>query len=103
MPNQAEITKDARVDMRIPQALKEIWIHAANMRGSNLSDYIINTVSDNAIRDVEQQHVIHFTVRDQMALLQALETPAREPSANMKKAVKDYKKAIKDGKLIVRN
>ena len=51
MSNQPKITKDARIDMRIPQALKEIWIHTANMRGSNLSDYIINSVSDRAILD----------------------------------------------------
>ena len=36
------------------------------------SDYIVNVVSDNAIRDVEEQHIVHLTVRDQMALLEAL-------------------------------
>ena len=103
MSKQAEAMKDARVDMRIPQALKDIWQHAAAMRGNSLSDYIINAVSDTAIRDVEQQHVIHLTVRDQMALLNALNTPAREPNERMKKAAADYKKAIKEGKLVVRH
>ena len=103
MRKQAEAIKDARVDMRIPQALKDIWQHAAAMRGNNLSDYIINAVSDTAIRDVEQQHVIHLTVRDQMALLNALNAPAREPNERMKKAAADYKKAIKEGKLVVHN
>lgn len=103
MSKQTETIKDARVDMRIPQALKEIWQHAAAMRGSSLSDYIINAVSDSAMRDVEQQHVIHLTVKDQMALLEALKTPGREPNERMKKAAADYKKAIEEGELFVRN
>ena len=95
--------KDARVDMRIPHTLKEIWQHAASMRGSSLSDNIINAVSDSAMRDVEQQYVIHLTVRDQMILLDALKAPAREPNESMKKAAANYKKAIEEGKLVVRN
>ena len=103
MRKQTETIKDARVDMRIPHTLKEIWQHAAAMRGNSLSDYIINAVSDSAMRDVEQQYVIHLTVRDQMVLLDALNAPAREPNESMKKAAANYKKAIKEGKLVVRN
>jgi uncharacterized protein (DUF1778 family) len=103
MLKQTEAIKNARVDMRIPQALKEIWQHAAVMRGNSLSDYIINAVSDSALRDVEQQHVIHLTVRDQMALLDALNAPAREPNERMKKAAADYKEAIREGKLVIRH
>ena len=103
MTKQAEVMKDARVDMRIPQALKDIWQHAAALRGNSLSDYIINAVSDSAMSDVEQQHVIHLTVRDQAALLNALSAPAREPNERMKKAATTYKKAVQEGKLVVRN
>ena len=103
MLKEAEAIKDARVDMRIPQALKDIWQHAAAMRGNSLSDYIINAVSDSAMRDVEQQHVIHLTVRDQMALLDALNAPAREPNERMKKAAANYKKAVQEGRLVVRH
>jgi len=103
MTKQAEVMKDARVDMRIPQALKDIWQHAAALRGNSLSDYIINAVSDSAMSDVEQQHVIHLTVRDQAALLNALNAPAREPNERMKKAAATYKKAVQEGKLVVRN
>jgi uncharacterized protein (DUF1778 family) len=60
-------------------------------------------VSDTAMRDVEQQHTIYLSVRDQMNLLNALNAPAREPNDRMKKAAADYKKAIKEGKLIVRH
>lgn len=59
MSRQVETIKDARVDMRIPQA--------------------------------------------QMALLEALNASAREPNERMKKAAKDYKKAIEEGELIVRH
>jgi len=103
MHKQVQAMKNARVDMRIPQTLKEIWQHAAAMRGSSLSDYIINVVSDSAMRDVEQQHVIHLTVRDQMALLEALNAPVREPNERMKKAAAGYKKAIEEGELVVRH
>ena len=103
MISQAESVKDARVDMRIPQALKDIWQLAASMRGNSLSEYIINSVSESAMRDVERDHVIHLTARDQMAMLDALNAPPREPNARMKKAAADYKNAIKEGKLVVRN
>ena len=41
-----QAVKDVHVDMRIPQVLKDIWQYAAAMRGSSLSDYIVDAVSD---------------------------------------------------------
>ncbi|MDR1579649.1 MAG: DUF1778 domain-containing protein [Synergistaceae bacterium] len=103
MLKQGNMVKDARVEMRIPQSLKEVWQYAAAMRGNSLAEYIIGTVSDRAAKDVEQQHIIHLTVRDQMALLEALEAPEREPNERAKKAMNDYHKAIEDGDLVVRH
>jgi uncharacterized protein (DUF1778 family) len=100
---QADIVKNARVEMRIPQSLKEVWQYAAAMRGNSLAEYIIGTVSDRAAQDVEQQHIVHLTVRDQMALLDALEAPEHEPNERTKKAMTDYRKAIEDGSLVVRH
>ena len=54
-------------------------------------------------KQAEQQYDIHLTVRDQIILLDALKAPAREPNESMKKAAANYKKAIKEGKLVVRN
>lgn len=100
MPKQVETVKNARVEMRIPRSLKEVWQYAAAMRGNSLAEYIIGAVSDRAAQDVEQQHVVHLTVRDQMALLDA---PEREPGERAKKAMADYRKAIEDGSLVVRH
>jgi uncharacterized protein (DUF1778 family) len=103
MLKELKPAKNARVEMRIPQSLKEVWQYAAAMRGNSLAEYIIGTVSDRAAHDVEQQHVVHLTVRDQMALLDALEAPECEPNERTKKATADYRKAIEDGNLVVRH
>ncbi|MDR1649473.1 MAG: DUF1778 domain-containing protein [Synergistaceae bacterium] len=103
MRNQNKAVKNARVEMRIPQSLKAIWQCAAAMQGSSLAEYIVSAVSDRAANDVERQHVIHLTTRDQVALFEALKAPAREPNDRTKRAWRDYKQAVEEGAIVVRH
>jgi len=94
-------TKTDRLNIRVPQSLKQTWQRAAKAQGRSLSDYILEKVTDGAIEDIGRLHVIELTLRDQTQLLKELHAPVPEPTARMRKMAIDYEKAVKNGVLVV--
>ena len=99
----AKVAKDARFDVRVPQVLKEAVAYAAKLRGLNLSDFIIAAVANEAGRVIDENHIIHVTLRDQQALLEALNAPAKEPTEKALRAAEKYKKDVAHGRVIVQH
>lgn len=98
-----EVARDARFDLRIPSALKEAVTYAAKLRGLNLSDFIIAAVADEAGRVINENHVIHVTLRDHQALLAALDAPAKAPTEKAIRAAKKYKKDVEHGRVVIQH
>ena len=98
-----EMTKDARFDVRVPQSLKEAVAYAAKLQGLNLSDFIVAAIANEAGRVINENHVIQLTLRDQQALLEALNAPAKEPTAKAKAAAKKYKKDVENGRVAIQH
>jgi uncharacterized protein (DUF1778 family) len=92
-----EMARDARFDVRVPQSLKEAVAYAAKLQGLNLSDFIIAAIANEAGRVINENHVIQLTLKDQQALLNALDAPAKEPTAKAKAAAAKYKKDVENG------
>jgi uncharacterized protein (DUF1778 family) len=98
-----EMAKDARFDVRVPQHLKEAVAYAAKLQGLNLSDFIIAAIANEAGRVINENHVIHLTLRDQQALLEALNAPAKEPTPKAKAAAANYKKNVDNGRVVIQH
>jgi uncharacterized protein (DUF1778 family) len=98
-----DAAKDARFDVRVPHALKEAVTYAAKLRGLNLSDFIIAAVADEAGRVINENHVIHVTLQDRQALLEALDSPAKEPTERARRAAEKYKKDVEHGRVVIQH
>ena len=94
-------TKTERLNIRVPRSIKQTWLRAAEAQGRRLSDYILEKVTDGAVEDIERLHVIEWTLRDQMLLLEELNAPVPEPPARIEKMARDYEEAVKNGNLVV--
>jgi uncharacterized protein (DUF1778 family) len=98
-----EITKNARFDIRIPQTLKETVVYAAKLQGMNYSDFIVAAIANEAGRVINENHVIRLALRDQQALLAALNSPEKKPTEQARRAAVKYKKDVKNGRVILQH
>ena len=98
-----EMPRDARFDVRVPQPVKEAVAYAAKLQGLNLSDFIVAAIANEAGRVINENHVIQLTLRDQQALLEALNAPAKEPTAKAKAAAEKYKTDVKNGRVAIQH
>lgn len=82
-----------RFEARISADKKSILKNAAELTGRTLTDFVISSAYDAAVRVITEYQQLHLSVKDRDVLIQALINPPA-PSANLKKAVKDYKKSV---------
>ena len=71
--------KQERFNARLSEEQKAILQRAADLKGISLSDFILGTAHDEALRIIEAHEVIRLSQRDSAAFLQAIENP---PAAN---------------------
>lgn len=83
----AETTE--RLEARITADQKDLFKRAASLRGVTLTDFVVSSVHEAAVRTLEAMHVIEFGRRDQQAFVDALLNPAR-PNANLIKAARRH-------------
>ena len=85
--------KPLRLEARVSAEQKHLYKHAADIRGSTLSDFVINSLQEAAMRIIKEYEVIYLSIRDQEAFAEALLNPDK-PNAQLLKAAKRHKKII---------
>lgn len=78
-----------RLEARITSRQKELLIEAATVRGVSLSDFVVTSAQDEAVRVLEQNRILEVGRRDQAAFVEALLSPS-EPNAALKRAAERY-------------
>jgi uncharacterized protein (DUF1778 family) len=81
----AETTE--RLEARITPDQKDLFKRAASLRGVTLTDFVVSSVHEAAVRTLEAMHVIEFGRRDQRAFVDALLNP-EPPNKNLTKAAR---------------
>jgi uncharacterized protein (DUF1778 family) len=85
----------ARMDVRVPQAVKDTIDRAAAMQGRTRTDFLITAALEKAEQVIEKEAVIRLTLRDQEMLAKALiEKQADEPTPFIRKLVKEYAETV---------
>ena len=74
-----------RLEARITAEQKELFREAADLAGVTLTDFVISSVQQAAMRTLEERHLITLSRNDQRAFVQALLAPAR-PNARLRAA-----------------
>lgn len=83
----AETTE--RLEARITPDQKDLFKRAASLRGVTLTDFVVSSVHEAAVRTLEAMHVIEFGRRDQQAFVDALLNPER-PNEKLMKAARRH-------------
>ena len=84
MPTTANGTGE-RLEARISTEQKRLFKEAATLRGVTLTDFVISSVHEAAVRTLEARHVIELSQNDQRAFVEALSRPSA-PNAVLRKA-----------------
>ena len=83
----AETTE--RLEARISPDQKDLFKRAASLRGVTLTDFVISSVHEAAVRTLEAMHVLEFGRRDQQVFVDALLNP-EPPNRNLTRAARRH-------------
>ena len=86
-------TRDQRLEARISRDQKALFQRAAELQGRTLTDFVIASVHDAAMRVIEETRTIRLSAKDSRAFAEALLNP-REPNARLKAAAGRYLKLL---------
>jgi uncharacterized protein (DUF1778 family) len=84
-------SRDERLEARVSRDQKELFQLAAKLQGRTLTDFVVASVHDAAVRVIEQNQTIRLGAADSRAFVEALLNP-REPNARLKAAAQRYLK-----------
>ncbi len=88
--NTEDDVATARLEARISKPQKTLFERAARLRGQTLTDFVIESLREAAVKTVEEHNVIKLTIEDQRRFVEALMNPPA-PSAALKKAAARYR------------
>lgn len=95
MPQPAikHIREIERLEARISAAKKRLLKNAADISGRSLTDFVVNSAYEAAVRIIEEHNQLHLSISDRDIFINALLNPPK-PSNNLLKAARRYKKDI---------
>jgi len=82
-----------RFEARISADKKNLLKNAAELSGRTLTDFVINSACEAAVRVIQEYQQLHLTAVDRDVFIQALLNPPKA-SKNLLKAVGQYKKDV---------
>ncbi len=83
----------ARLEARISSYKKNVLKNAAELSGCTLTDFVIHSAYEAAIRVIQEHQQLHLTAVNRDFFIQALLNPPKA-SNNLLKAANQYKKAV---------
>ena len=95
MARRASATKDAprmrneRLEARISADQKDLFQRAAELQGRTLTDFVIASVHEAAVRTIDEMQAIRLTAEESRAFAEAVLNP-REPTPRLKAAARRY-------------
>jgi uncharacterized protein (DUF1778 family) len=82
--------------------LKRAWDEAAALEGRSLSDIIIAATTEAVAQIIARYQIIHVSDADMESIVNDLKNPPA-PSEALTAALRSYRKAVKDGELVIRH
>jgi|SRR5260370_39353253 uncharacterized protein (DUF1778 family) len=91
---QKQLRKIERVEARLNPEQKRRIEYAAGLKGTSISDFMVSSADDAAVRAIEQHEVWTLTGRDREAFVKALLHPPA-PSRHMRAAARRYRTRVR--------
>jgi uncharacterized protein (DUF1778 family) len=86
---QASRVRVERLEARISRDQKALFQRAADLQGRTLTDFVVSSVQEAAVRTIEQMEIIRLSLEDSRVFAQALLNP-RKPSERLRAAARRY-------------
>jgi len=90
---EKQFRKIERIEARLNPEQKRRIEYAASLKGTSISDFLVSSADDAAVRAIEQHEVWTLTGRDREAFVKVLLHPPA-PSARMKAAARRYRSRV---------
>lgn len=87
----AKRARSERLEARISDAQKELFLRAARLQGRSLTDFLVASAHAAALKIVRTHDAARLSDRDREAFVSALLAPPR-PSKTLQAAAKRYRK-----------
>jgi uncharacterized protein (DUF1778 family) len=81
------------LEARISRDQKALFRRAAELQGRTLTDFVIASVHEAAVRTIKEMQTIRLNAEESRAFAEALLKP-REPNARLKAAAERYLKVL---------
>ena len=83
--------RSSRMDLRIPQEVRDIIDPAASIEGRTRTDFVIAAALERAKRIIERRKLVRLALQDQELLIKSLlEDRAEEPPRYVKDIAQEY-------------
>lgn len=89
----SERTRNERLEARISREQKELFQRAAEAQGRSLTDFVIASVHEAAVRAIDEAQAIRLTAEEGRRFAEALLEP-REPTDDLRAAARRYIEAV---------
>lgn len=93
MTAQATFTRTARLEARLPEEVHALLKRAAEIQGRSLTDFVVASAHEAAVRTIESDAVVRLSAADQIRFAESVfadDAPADPPT--VKDALKRAKK-----------
>ncbi len=87
--------RDERLEARVSREQKELFQRAAELQGRTLTDFVIASAHEAAVRTIQAMDTIRLSAEESRAFAEALLNP-REPTADLAAAARRYAEAVRD-------
>lgn len=83
--------QSSRMDLRVPQEVRDIIGHAAALEGRTRTDFVIAAALERAEQIIERRKIIRLAMQDQKRLVQSLrDNPVEDPPQYVKDIAQEY-------------
>ena len=82
-----------RLEARVSPDLKRLFQHAAELQGVTLSDFLIQSLRQAALRTVQDHEILRLNKRDSLRFAKALLSPPK-PNARIRAAARRYRRVV---------
>ncbi|MFO7885961.1 MAG: DUF1778 domain-containing protein [Desulfobacteraceae bacterium] len=86
---------EKRFQTRMPYHVHERLMHAAEVSGATLNQFVVQSALEKANSVLEREQILNLTYRDAEALFEAIEHPP-SPNEHLIKAARNYKREFID-------
>ncbi|HEY4942189.1 MAG TPA: DUF1778 domain-containing protein [Rhizomicrobium sp.] len=83
-------TRQERLEARISRDQKTLFQRAAALQGRTLTDFVLNSVHEAAVRTIEETQLIRLSAQDSRVFAAALINP-KKPNEKLRAAAQRYK------------